>query len=151
MNGAAANLIPRRSLQTLLKALRKSKNPERRTSRMSDEVLFRIALAPSAAFIWCRYIVWPFAVISMIGLVYLRLRPHPLYLHKATVLQRSLVAAGALLLVSLAVAYLLIPKTDPQVFILWYGAAVGSTPILVPAVVVCCLRFRATAGRDKAL
>jgi hypothetical protein len=44
---------------------------------MLDDIIFRIALAPSALLFWCRYIAWPLAVVAVIGLIYFRLTPHP--------------------------------------------------------------------------
>jgi len=78
----------------------------------------------------------------MIALVYWRLRPTSVHLHNAVILRRGLVSAGAVLLVSLVLAYLLIPKSDPQVYVIWYGAVVGSIPVLLPAIVACFLRVR---------
>ena len=100
---------------------------------MLDDILFRIALAPSALLFWCRYIAWPLAVVAVIGLIYFRLTPHPERRRKVVVVRRILIGAGAVLATSMAVAYLLIPKSDPQVFVIWYGAAIGSIPILMPA------------------
>ena len=107
---------------------------------MSDETLFRIALAPSALVIWGRTVAWPLSALAMIGWIYTRNKLKAERLRQATLVRGVLIAAGALLLVSLAPAYLLIPKSDPQAFVIWYGAMVGSIPVVIPAIVVYCFR-----------
>lgn len=101
---------------------------------MIEELLFRMALAPTAFFIWTRYVTWPFFIMGVSTLILFRFRPAEAAISKLLFIQRTMVGAAVLLSISLAVAYFLIPETDRQLGVLWYGALLGSLPVLIPSI-----------------
>jgi len=113
---------------------------------MFDEILFRIALAPSAFLIWARYVVWPLATVTVLGVGYFRLAPQVERRAAAVLARGSMMLVGLLLVVSLALAYFLVPKTDPHEIVFWYGAVLGSIPVLVPTLIACCLPIGKESG-----
>lgn len=100
---------------------------------MSEELLFRIALAPTAFFIWARYVTWPLFIIGTSVLIFCRIRPAAIPITKLVFVQKAMVAVAVLLSISLAAAYFLIPETDRQLGLFWYGALLGSLPVLIPS------------------
>lgn len=101
---------------------------------MSEEQLFRIALAPTAFFIWARYVTWPLFIIGASALIFCRIRPAETPITKLVFVQKAMVAVAVLLSISLAAAYFLIPETDRQLGVFWYGALLGSLPVLIPSI-----------------
>ena len=101
---------------------------------MIEEILFRMALAPTDFFIWTRYVTWPFFIMGVSTLILFRFRPAEAVISKLLFIQRTMVGAAVLLSISLAVAYFLIPETDRQLGVLWYGALLGSLPVLIPSI-----------------
>jgi hypothetical protein len=45
-----------------------------------------------------------------------------------------MVGVVVLLSISLAVAYFMIPETDRQLGVFWYGSLLGSLPVLLPSI-----------------
>ena len=45
-----------------------------------------------------------------------------------------MVGIAVLLSISLAVAYFMIPETDRQLGVFWYGSLLGSLPVLLPSI-----------------
>ena len=86
--------------------------------------------------------MWPLAAVTMLGLAYSRLAPQAEHRGALRRARKAMMAVGLLLIASLALGYLLIPRSDPQGFVSWYGAALGSIPVLVPSLVACCLPSR---------
>ncbi|MGE5452084.1 MAG: hypothetical protein ACM3VZ_09625 [Acidobacteriota bacterium] len=106
---------------------------------MTEELLFRIALAPTAFFIWARYVTWPLFIIGAAALIFFRVRPVAIPIKKLVFVQRSMVAVAVLLSISLVAAYFMIPDTDRQLGVFWFGALLGSLPVLIPAAVAVFL------------
>lgn len=101
---------------------------------MSAELLFRIALAPTAFFIWTRYVTWPLFIIGVSTLIFYRFRSAKTSITKLLFVRRVMVGVVVLLSISLAVAYFMIPETDRQLGVFWYGSLLGSLPVLLPSI-----------------
>lgn len=100
---------------------------------MADDTLFRIALAPSALFIWARYVAWPLVIIGLSMLVFFKFKPDPAWTATLALIQRAMVGLAVLLGLSLMLAYFVIPEHDKQVGVFWFGALLGSLPVLIPS------------------
>ena len=86
---------------------------------MSEELLFRIALVPTAFFIWARYVTWPLFIIGASVLIHFRSRPEEGAITNLLFVHKALVAVAVLLSISLVAAYFLIPETDRQAGVFW--------------------------------
>jgi hypothetical protein len=106
---------------------------------VASEALFRIALAPSAFLIGARYIAWPLAVIGLSMLVYFKMRPDSAWTVRLVLIQRTMLGLALMLGLSLMLAYFMIPAHDKQVGVFWFGALVGSLPVLIPSALVLFL------------
>ncbi len=100
---------------------------------MADETLFRIAMAPPAFLIEARYIAWPFYATGLSMLVYFKIKPDSAWTARLTLIQRTMVGLAVLLGISLILAYFVIPEHDKQVGVFWFGALLGSLPVLIPS------------------
>ena len=100
---------------------------------MPEEILFRVALAPSALFISVRYIAWPLAVVGLSMLIFFRIRPDPAWAPRVLLIQRVMLGVAVLLSLSLMLAYFMIPEHNKQFAVFWFGALLGSLPVLIPS------------------
>lgn len=116
---------------------------------MSEESLFRIALAPVALFIWARYVTWPFFIVGVSVLIFRKIKPEPRWVAVLVVMQRSMIGCAALLCISLIVSYFMIPAHDKQLGVFWYGALLGSLPVLLPSAIALLLGAIPTTGRER--
>lgn len=106
---------------------------------MAEDTLFRIALAPSAFFIWARYVSWPLVIIGLSMLIFFRIKPDPAWTARLALIQRTMLGLAVLLGLSLMLAYFMIPDHDKQIGVFWLGALLGSLPVLIPAAVAIFL------------
>lgn len=102
---------------------------------MAEDTLFRIALAPSAFLIWARFVVWPLAIIGLSTLIFFKIKPDPAWTVRLALIQRTMLGLAVLLGLSLMLAYFMIPDHDKQVGVFWFGALLGSLPVLIPSAV----------------
>lgn len=70
---------------------------------------------------------------TVLGLGYCLREPQAHRSDAAVVARQSMMLVGLLLVISLALAYFLVPKSDPQPVVIWCVAVMGSMPVLVPA------------------
>jgi hypothetical protein len=116
-----------------INALKRTRFNQKEVWLVANEALFRIALAPSAILIWARYIVWPLVTIGVSVLVYFNFKPNLAWTTRLNLVRRAMVGLAVLLGFSLILAYLMIPDHNKQLGVFWFGALLGSLPVLIPS------------------
>lgn len=102
---------------------------------MPEDFLFRMALAPATLFISARFVVWPIFTAGLLVLIFFRIKPIPAWGIKLVFVRRAMASIAIFLGLSLALAYITIPGHDKQAGVFWYGALLGSLPVLVPSAI----------------